>query len=404
MSGKVPWMVAEETVTLMEILNSGDSDEARFIGGCVRDALANRKSFDVDIAVNYRPARTIDLLKENNIKYVPTGLKHGTVTAVINGITYEITSLREDIETDGRHAKVKFTTEWEKDAARRDFTINAISANMEGELFDYFGGIEDLRLGRVRFIGSAEKRIEEDYLRILRFFRFYGIFARGEIDSEAYEACKNNVKGLEIISKERICAEMFKILAEAKPARVLDLMKHAGIFNILMHGNDFDEQVLYRLEKLEEQYNNQEEPIRRLLILVSNKKDALECLKLSNYHKDSIARMIAVVKDISLASEIIEIQKLVYKYGSDMIRSALLVKAAENDDVTNLDKLYNAATSFNPPRFPVTGDDIKEQGIEEGKAIGLILKELETWWVDNSFTPKRTDCLEKLKDILYKYS
>jgi len=403
-SSKVPWMVSEETVRLMSLLNAGESDEARFIGGCVRDALVNRKSFDIDIAVNFSPNRTIEILKDNNIRYVPTGLQHGTVTAILNGSAYEVTSLREDVETDGRHAKVKFTTDWEKDASRRDFTINAISVNMQGEVFDYFGGIEDLRLGKVRFIGDAEKRIEEDYLRILRFFRFYGIFAKGDVDRDVFLAIENNVKGLDLISKERICIEMLKILSIAKPASIVDLMNRAKVLNhVLPNHNNYDIDSLYRLERFEEVFNNQESPIRRIAILIDNYNDIDNCLHLSNYQKNNLKILLDISKKISPSIEEIELQKLIYKHGNEAVRSALLIAAAKENDIMNLNDLYDKATSFYVTRFPITGDDVKECGIEEGNSVGYILKELEDWWIENGFSPKRTECLEKLKEISSKY-
>ncbi len=200
---KQAWMIAPETVTLMAAL-SADGGEARFVGGCVRNALCNRKVIDIDIATPLKPDEVIERLTAAKIHYVPTGLKHGTVTAIVDGKPFEITTLRVDVQNHGRHADVAFTADWKADAARRDFTINAMSATPDGDLYDPFNGVDDLRKGRVIFVGDAEKRIAEDILRILRYFRFLAHFGKGEADKGAIAACAKFAPQIKTLSAERL--------------------------------------------------------------------------------------------------------------------------------------------------------------------------------------------------------
>lgn len=196
----------------------------RFVGGSVRDAIAGMKGFDLDLATDLSPDELVEACEESGLKTIPIGIKFGTVGVVIDNQVLEVTSLRKDIKTDGRHAEVVFTSDWNEDASRRDLTINAVYADEKGNVFDYYNGVDDLEKGIVRFIGSAGQRIKEDYLRILRFFRFYSIFGKAPIDTKALEACKENKDGLKQLSMERIRDELFKLFLTPKVIETLQIM------------------------------------------------------------------------------------------------------------------------------------------------------------------------------------
>ncbi|MEE8534186.1 MAG: CCA tRNA nucleotidyltransferase, partial [Alphaproteobacteria bacterium] len=226
-------MKAPATRAVVDALTA-DSAEVRFVGGCVRDAVAGRKVTDVDIATPDPPETVTRLLEAAGIRVVPTGIAHGTVTAVIRHRHFEITTLRRDVETYGRRAKVAFTDDWTADAARRDFTINALFCDPDGTLYDPFGGIDDLDAGRVRFVGDAVKRIKEDVLRLLRFFRFYAHYGRPPPDAEALAACRAMARALPGLSGERVSAELLRLLAAPDPAAVLALMIEAEVLAFVL--------------------------------------------------------------------------------------------------------------------------------------------------------------------------
>src|SRR3954465_1148874 len=237
------WMTAPETIQVMTALG-----EARFVGGAVRNALLGVPMVDIDIAVPMPPEEAMARLKAKGIKVVETGLEHGTVTAVAGTHAFEVTSLRKDVETDGRHAVVSFTDDWAEDAARRDFTINALYAAAGGEIFDYATGGEDLIAGRVRFVGDARTRIAEDYLRVLRLFRFHAWYGKGDLDGEALRAAAEAKARLKNLSGERIAKELLRLLEAGNPSPVLRVMAATGILSVLLPGA----LALPRLERLTE--------------------------------------------------------------------------------------------------------------------------------------------------------
>ena len=227
------WMTAPGTRAVLAAL-SAEGAAPRFVGGCVRDAVLGRPVKDIDIATPDPPERVLALIERAGLKAVPTGLAHGTVTAMSRGRPFEVTSLRIDVETYGRHAKVAFTDDWQADAARRDLTINALSCAPDGRIFDYFGGLEDLRAGRVRFVGDPRERIREDYLRLLRFFRFHAHYGRGTPDPEGLAAAGELAPEGAGLSGERVRAELLRILAAPDPVPVLDLMAARGVLGVFL--------------------------------------------------------------------------------------------------------------------------------------------------------------------------
>jgi poly(A) polymerase len=396
---KQAWMVAPETQRVMHCLQA-DGGDARFVGGCVRDALVNRKVIDIDIATPLRPEEVIARLQADKIAVVPTGLKHGTVTAVIDGSPFEITTLRRDVATYGRHADVVFTDDWKADAARRDFTFNALSATLDGDVHDYFSGIEDLRIGRVAFIGDPEARIREDVLRILRFFRFYAHLGRGDPDAAALAACEKLADLIPRLSAERIRSETLKLLEAPRCADVWQLMmEHRIVTEFLPEATNV--QRLSRLVALEEKYHSPGFIMRRLAavleVTVQGVVDIGEDLRLSRDQSQQLLMLVEPSVDVTLHMDEKDTRRAVYRLGNDLVRSLLLLRAAGSGQEQNLHNIYGWATAFHPPRFPLVGNDVLALGVQAGPEVGRILGDIEDWWVAQDFAPGRTACLEKLK-------
>ena len=331
---RTAWMDAPETLKLMAALcGAADDtgDEARFVGGCVRDAVLNVKSFDIDIATAHLPDEVIRRLKAHKIKAVPTGIEHGTVTAVVDDKIFEITTLRRDVKTDGRHAEVAFTNKWHEDAARRDFTFNALYSNIKGEIYDYFGGLQDAREGAIRFIRDPDSRIQEDYLRILRFYRFAARFARlDHIDPKAREACRRHAASLENISAERIQSEIIKLLTAKHAADVWHMMLEDGIIAVILpQAMNIDN--FRNLINLEIGLECESDPVRHLAALIGFDTKAAastaSALKLSNHDKKKLADYAQEKHEYLLTADTKEIRKAVYLHGADYVRSALLLTA-----------------------------------------------------------------------------
>lgn len=392
-----PWMVAPETVKVMAALHE-DGGQARFVGGCVRDALVNRKVIDIDIATTLRPEDVIERLGRNKIGHAPTGLKHGTVTALVDGKPFEITTLRVDAVSYGRHADVRFTDDWAADAARRDFTINAMSATTDGTVFDPFGGIRDLREGRVVFVGDPEKRIAEDVLRILRFFRFTAHFGKGPPDEKGLRASAKLANQLPRLSPERVRQETLKILEAPRAAEIWEIMLREGVSgNFLPEATDVA--ALARLMKLEEAWHGgMHHPLRRLAALLVVNAEGLEqvtaALRLSN---DQAAQLRKTALPSAPPADEAAARRLVYAHGSDMARNLLLLAAAR-DPGADLRALYDLATAFRAPRFPLEGADVLKLGVAPGPRVGQILKDMESWWLAEDFRPGRSESLAKLKE------
>src|SRR5215469_15374451 len=258
------WMTAPETVAVMEALG-----QARFVGGAVRNALLGANVVDIDIAVPMPPAEALARLTAKDIKVVETGLDHGTVTAIAGAHAFEITSLRRDVETDGRHAKVEFTDDWAEDAMRRDFTINAMYASASGEIFDYATGVEDLIAGKVRFMGDARTRIAEDYLRVLRLFRFHAWYGKGDMDAQGLRAAAEAKDRLKTLSAERVAKELLRLLEAGNPAPVLRVMAAAAILPELLPGA-LQLPRLERLADIDAENSFAPDPVLRLAALLSD--------------------------------------------------------------------------------------------------------------------------------------
>ncbi len=344
------------------------AEEARIVGGAVRDFLAGEAVHDVDLATCHPPETVIERLTAAHIKCVPTGIAHGTVTALIAGQTIEITTLRKDVATDGRRATIAYTRDWREDALRRDFTINALYADMvTGEVFDYFGGLEDLRAGLVRFIGAPFERIAEDHLRILRFFRFHARYGKGAPDAAALAACAERANDLMALSRERIAGELMKLLALPAPAGTVALMIENGIFTPVLP----EIVSAVELAKLPPS-----DAVRRLASLLPADREVVEAvanrLKLSK----------AITKRLILAAgrtnvDAADPKALAYRLGRE----------AAEDRLNLLGDLYalSEIMEWDIPIFPLTGGALVKRGLREGPIVAQTLKIIENQWIDEGF-------------------
>ena len=355
---------------LLDVLGAA-AGETRFVGGCVRDTLLALPVSDVDLATRLSPQEVLDRLKAAAIKAVPTGLAHGTVTAVIAGKPVEVTTLRRDVATDGRHATIEYTDDWREDAARRDFTINALSADPgSGDVHDYFGGIDDLRGPRVRFIGDALTRIAEDHLRILRFFRFHARFGTGAPDAAGLDACTARANDLMALSRERIADELLKLLALPEPAVTVRLMIARGIFKPVLP-EIVEAETLERLIAAERAFGIEPHPLRRFAALLPAEPElaagVATRLRLSN----------KAAKRLALAAERTtgDAKRLAYAIGTDGAVDRLLL-AGEDP---------GALRDWQPPRLPLSGGELIGMGLTAGPEVARTLQAVERAWVEAGF-------------------
>jgi len=353
-----------------------DEGLTRYVGGAVRDDLLALPVSDIDLATRIPPDDVIRRLEKAKIKAVPTGIDHGTVTAISDGHPFEVTTLRRDVSTDGRRATVAFTNDWQEDAARRDFTINALSADPgSGELFDYFGGIADLEQRHIRFIGDPLQRIAEDHLRILRFFRFHARFGAGEPDVAALNACSERANDLMALSRERIADELLKLLGLPDPAPTLRIMLDRGILRPVLP--EIDGARLAQLKLLmtaENEAHAEPEALRRLAALLPRDPAIAESvaarLRLSNKAKKRLA---CAAADDALQPP----RSLAYRLGRDCAIDRLLLsgRAKEADEIAH----------WHAPRLPISGGALIKRGLAEGPGIARTLRQIEDRWVDAGF-------------------
>jgi poly(A) polymerase len=398
---KQAWMVAPETRKLMAVLGEG-----RFVGGAVRNALAGWPVRDIDVAVPMPPEETLARLEKAEIKAVPTGLAHGTVTAIVHGRPFEVTSLRSDVETDGRHAVVAYTDDWREDAARRDFTMNALYAGANGEIFDYHGGVEDLIAGRVRFVGDAATRIREDYLRILRLFRFHAWYGKGEMDSEALHAAAARKEGLARLSGERVAKEMLRLLECTNPVLSLRMMAASGVLpELLPYALQLPR--LENLVLLDAENDFPPDAVLRLAALLPD--DAAvgaavgERLKLSGAERARLEGLTRPEEKIAAHLSAADVRRLLYRIGVPRFRDRVLLSWAacvRGAAAIQWRMLLSIADGWERPRFPLTGREAMAAGAKEGPEVGRVLAAVEAWWLDEDFLPDEAQLLEKLKSVI----
>lgn len=380
----------------------------RFVGGCVRDAIKGIKGFDLDLATDLSPDELVEACEENNLKTIPIGIKFGTVGVLIDNQVLEITSLRRDIKTDGRRAEVEFTSDWNEDASRRDLTINAVYADEKGNVFDYYNGIQDLENGHIRFIGNATHRIKEDYLRILRFFRFYSIFGKGEIDAKALAACRENKEGLRLLSMERIRDEMFKILLTPNVVKTLKIMYENDILSYLLP----DSHNFGQLDFLVNTIDVKELPnaaLRRLFILYNPDQALAENLaarlKLSKKQRDDFTSWAHCQPQLEEFLHPDSLAKLVYLYGCEFCRDKLiLLSALQQNILPDLKERLSAIMQHTTPVFDLKGRDVIAAGIKDNRKIGEILNELENIWINSRFSLSKDELLNRLPQLIAEKS
>jgi poly(A) polymerase len=383
------WMTSEEVVKLYHILND-DEQAALFVGGCVRNLLLGAPVKDVDLACIYTPDEVIKKLEENAIKAIPTGLDHGTITAVINDKAFEITTLRKDIKTDGRRAVVGFTKDWVEDAKRRDFTMNTLLCDLKGNIYDPLEtGIKDLKNREVIFVGDASKRIAEDVLRILRYFRFYAYYGGNEADKSALKACSELAHLIKDLSKERVSDEFFKIIMAENAKEILSLMFSNNVLTDLPAAS-YNKELLINEHLLE----------TRLLIISGLNEGAVEHLsKFFILSKKQKKRIDNILKAYLSLDDLMEgsVKKLFYYYGKEDGMQALYLYSSLKKEGLNI--ALSIFKDWEIPVFPVSGEDLLKKGFKQDKGLGEILKKLELWWVDNEFSANKEALLEKLNHL-----
>jgi poly(A) polymerase len=390
-----PWLTQPGVQDVMQALTSGGGI-ARFVGGCVRDAMFHRPIRDIDIATDQTPDQVIALLSDADLRHAPTGLAHGTITAIAAGQGYEVTTLRVDQETDGRRAKVAFTEDWLGDAQRRDFTMNALYCDPDGTVYDPVGGIEDIAAGRVRFIGDARARIEEDYLRILRFFRFHAWYGGSQdIDPDGLSACAENKDNLGSLSIERVRTEFMRLLAAEQPVPTLRHMSKAGILQQILP-TDADLGSLQKLVDLEIKHNELSTE-RRLASLFASNRAAIaghaSGWKMSNAEKKRL-RAISKGRDVSQVTRQ-QARQIIYQHTAKAFIDDLFLWS---DDMKG--DLLDLARQWPVPNFPISGDDVIALGVDAGEQVGVFLRSLEDQWVAEDFVSDRKELLTQLKAMI----
>lgn len=374
----------------------------RFVGGCVRDTLRGAPVGDIDMATPLAPKAVIARAKTAGLKpkTTPAGLAHGAVTVIAAQRSFEITTLRRDVETDGRRARVALTDDWTADAARRDFTINAMSMDPDGALYDPFGGRADLAAGRVRFVGAARRRIEEDYLRILRFYRFFAWCGRPPPDPAATEACRALAHGIERLSGERLCAETLKLLAAPDPLPALDLMVGAGALARVAPALSADWRR--RLKTLIALERGGADAELRLAALLDGGGAALaRRLRFSNAQAERLRALAPPLEEV-YGLDARAARRALYRVGPARFRDLALLAWAAAGSAAGLDRALALADTWEAPALPVRGRDAKALGIPPGPRVGALLREVEAWWEAHDYRPDRAAALARLRELAAK--
>jgi poly(A) polymerase len=395
------WLHWPETQAVFAALAAKGHD-ARAVGGAVRNALTDQPVTDVDIATVALPAEVVAAAEVAGVKAVPTGLDHGTVTVIANGRPHEVTTLRKDVATHGRHATVAFTDDWTADARRRDFTVNALYCSAGGELFDPLGGHADVVARRVRFIGDPVARIREDYLRILRFFRFNAAFGRGAPDAAALSACVRERDGLAILSAERVRQELMRLLAAPRAAEIVGVMFDYGLIASVL-GAAPRLSLLARLAAIETANGLAPDPVLRLAVLAGAVIDDVDRLRdrlrLSNDEADVLALAAADVRDLSSERAA---KACLYAEGAAAYRRRVLLAWVASGDAPDSETWRGRLTlpdRWSVTRLPIGGDAVIALGVPAGPRIGELLRQLEGWWIAGDFAANETQLREKLEQL-----
>jgi len=396
-----PWIISKDIQRIFSALPEGT---LRFVGGCVRNALLGEPVRDIDLACQLEPIEVQSTLKIAGIKTVPTGIEHGTVTAVVDEKPFEITSLRKDIETDGRRAIVSFTQDWVEDAQRRDFTINALYADTDGHIYDPTGrGLADIEKRTLHFVGEADARVQEDYLRILRFFRFLAWYGgKAKVDAQALKACRDNRRGLKKVSTERIWTEYKRLLEAPDPQRALRIMLTNDILDMLFPEASNIE-GLEKMVGLESREGLTPDPMLRIMSMSGRDEFALAgfCKRLKT-SKAERRRLLGWAGDrTSFDPREDERNKkiAIFHAGQDVALDRLIIRAAGEEDTvmaTRWIALHEFAKDWDIPEFPLKGRDLKSAGLKDGPEIGTKLAALKALWVRSGFTADKARLIQAL--------
>jgi len=406
--GQRPWMTAAETVAVFDALEAaGGAGCARYVGGCVRNTLIGAPVDDIDIATTLTPERTIQALEGGGLRAVPTGVEHGTVTAISGGRPFEITTLRRDVATDGRRAVVAFTDDWLEDARRRDFTLNALYAGRDGAILDPTGhGVADARAGRIVFVGDPTQRLREDYLRSLRFFRFLAWYGRGPPDAAAMAACAALKDKVATLAAERISKELLKLLAAPDPREAVALMAKAGVLAVALPTRH-DLARLDGLAAIEEDQLFETDAVLRLAALLpddpTEAAGLAERLRLSNADRDRIVAALGREPVLTSWMSPREIRRVVYRLGAPTFRDRVKLawaRAGRTAAAPQWRGMIALGDGWTPPAFPLTGDDVIRAGAPRGPMVGQVLREVEDWWIDHDFIDDKLSAIEKLKSVV----
>ena len=383
------WLKEPRLQEVMAVITRGGGD-VRVAGGAVRNALLGVPIADVDLATTMLPAEVMRVCNTAGFGVHPTGFEHGTVTVVNKGVAFEVTTLRRDVETDGRRAVVAFTNDWQEDAMRRDFTMNAMYCDSQGKIYDFTNGYADLLRNRVRFVGVASERIEEDYLRILRFFRFHAQFGKGAPDQIGLAACAKHKVGLKKISAERIHREMVKLVVAPRAVPTLKAMAASGVLKSIIPYTD-DWRLVGRLP---------DDAVLRLYALAKKPETLKDVLRLSNAEAERINNLMAA-PDLSSLLRSSEQRAMLYDLGEQTWADAVQLnwaKARAPKTDQKWQALVELPKQWPIPKLPVFGKDLLQAGVASGPQMGEMLRNLEDWWVASDFAPTRKELLERLKN------
>jgi poly(A) polymerase len=401
------WITEPATRAVMSALEAaGGPDCARFVGGCVRDAVLRRPIGDIDIATSLTPDAVTAALKAAKLKSVPTGAEHGTITAISGGKPYEITTLRRDVSTDGRRATVAFTDDWAEDAGRRDFRLNALYLAPDGRLFDPTGeGLADAKAGRIVFVGEPEQRIREDYLRILRFFRFQAWFGKGEPDRAGLTACAALKDGIAQLSAERISAELLKLLGADDPRPAVRLMAASGVLSTVLPTAGSLERFEALVEIETEMLFSCDADLRLAALLPDDPAAAratAKALRLSNAQRDRLAAALNPDPPLKSWMSPREARRMVYRLGKAAFADRIMLGwAASKRPAATIQwrALLPLAQSWPVPSLPLTGQEVEAAGVPHGPLVGAVMREVEDWWVENDFIDDKLSIVERLKAV-----
>ncbi|HET9230879.1 MAG TPA: CCA tRNA nucleotidyltransferase [Vitreimonas sp.] len=398
------WLKAKETQALIAALDAARAGGSRFVGGCVRNTVMGHEVDDIDIATQLTPDQVTDICTKAGFAAHPTGIEHGTVTVVVNHKPFEVTTLRRDVSTDGRRATVAFSESWEEDAQRRDFRINALYADAQGAIHDPTGGgLDDARAGRVIFIGDAHQRIKEDFLRILRFFRFNAWYARGPVDPNGLHACADLVGGLDTLSVERVWKEVKKLLAAPDPRAAWE-----GMTSIQARARALPEMDnhsrLRALMDLEADLMLPGDPMTRVAAALEDQQSAKALanrLKLSNEERDRLVAALGDDVKITSFMSLREMRRAIYAIGNEPFRDRVMLAWAANGGgkAQQWRALVAHSQMWTPPKMPLSGDEVMAAGVPAGPKVGVIMREVEAWWIDADFPDDKLSIIERLKAV-----